>query len=313
MGLHSIRWRIHTVAYASWPHQSELRAKPGSRAVSDCSPRAARAPSGSSRSPRSSASPRAASTTTSPTVRRCSTLCSTPGRSASSMRPSRPSSGAAATRGPGCASCSPWLRKEDGSSRSPARPHTLRWLGVRRRRPGPAYPRPGARRRDPPPVALTSSRAALDGGRRAGDDGGVDDLQVSGRLVIPASELTERFSRSSGPGGQGVNTADSRVELRWDISTSRAIGDTIRERLLENLAGRLSDGVLTVAAQEHRTQLDNRRAARDRLAALVRGAAAPPPPARRATRPTRGSQTRRLDAKRRRSEVKRGRGRAAFD
>ncbi|KQQ42840.1 alternative ribosome rescue aminoacyl-tRNA hydrolase ArfB [Nocardioides sp. Leaf307] len=134
-----------------------------------------------------------------------------------------------------------------------------------------------------------------------------DDLPLTRTLVIPGSELAERFSRSSGPGGQGVNTADSRVELSYDVAASSLPAAT-RARVLAALAGRLVDGVLTVAASEHRTQLANRRAARERLADLVRRAAAPPPPPRRATRPTRGSKERRLSAKKRRGDVKRGRG-----
>ncbi|MEQ4522426.1 alternative ribosome rescue aminoacyl-tRNA hydrolase ArfB [Nocardioides kribbensis] len=134
-----------------------------------------------------------------------------------------------------------------------------------------------------------------------------DDLPLTRTLVIPGSELAERFSRSSGPGGQGVNTADSRVELSYDVAASSLPAAT-RARVLEALAGRLVDGVLTVAASEHRTQLANRRAAHERLADLVRQAAAPPPPPRRATRPTRGSKERRLSAKKRRGDVKRGRG-----
>ena len=136
---------------------------------------------------------------------------------------------------------------------------------------------------------------------------GVDDLPVSRSLVIPAAELSERFSRSSGPGGQGVNTADSRVELSWDVSRSAVLTPTIRTRLLANLSGRLVDGVLTVACQEHRTQLANRRTARDRLVSLVTQASAPPPRPRRPTRPTRGSKERRLAEKKRRAETKRGR------
>lgn len=126
-------------------------------------------------------------------------------------------------------------------------------------------------------------------------------------LVIPAAELVERFSRSSGPGGQGVNTADSRVELGVDVARSAAVPEHLRARILQRLAGRLADGVLTVAASEHRTQLANRRAARERLAALLREAAAAPPAVRRPTRPTRGSQRRRVEGKKRRGEVKRGR------
>ena len=103
-----------------------------------------------------------------------------------------------------------------------------------------------------------------------------------------------------------MNTTDSRVELVWDAAGS-ALPDHVRRRVLDQLAGRLVDGVLTVAASEHRTQLANRKAARERLAMLVRRAAGPPPAKRRATKPTRGSQRRRLDAKKRRGQVKRGR------
>jgi ribosome-associated protein len=134
-----------------------------------------------------------------------------------------------------------------------------------------------------------------------------ENLVVSGALVIPAAELRERFSRSSGPGGQGVNTADSRVELSFDVAASPSIPDTIRPRLLQRLDHRLIDGVVTIAASEFRAQLANRQAARERLAALLRSAAEPPPPARRATRPSRGAKERRLSEKRRRGETKRGR------
>ena len=138
---------------------------------------------------------------------------------------------------------------------------------------------------------------------------GFAGLVVSSRVVVPEAELEERFSRSSGPGGQGVNTADSRVELTFDLAASSSIPEPMRARMLQRLDGRLVDGRITVSASEHRTQLANRRAARDRLTEILREAAAPPPAPRRATRPTRGSQERRLQAKRSRSELKRGRGR----
>jgi ribosome-associated protein len=134
-----------------------------------------------------------------------------------------------------------------------------------------------------------------------------DDLVVTSRFVIPDGELSERFSRSSGPGGQGVNTADSRVELSYDVAGSPSVPDHLRPRLLERLAGRLVGGVLTIAASEHRTQLANRRAARERLAQVLREAAAPPPARRRPTKPTRGSKERRLAGKKQRGEIKRGR------
>nr|WP_301332190.1 alternative ribosome rescue aminoacyl-tRNA hydrolase ArfB [Petropleomorpha daqingensis] len=117
-----------------------------------------------------------------------------------------------------------------------------------------------------------------------------------------------RFSRSSGPGGQGVNTADSRVELSVSID-ALGLSDAQRQRLTERLGNRLVDGVLTIAASEHRQQLRNRQAARDRLAAVLRTALAPPPPARRRTKPTRGSQERRIQAKKQRGELKRSRRR----
>jgi ribosome-associated protein len=128
-------------------------------------------------------------------------------------------------------------------------------------------------------------------------------------LVIPASELVERFSRASGPGGQGVNTTDSRVELVFEPGTSTALTDTQRERAVRGLGSRLVGGRLTVVASEHRSQLRNRAAARERLGDLLREALAPPAPVRRATKPTSGSQQRRLDGKKRRSDVKSGRGR----
>lgn len=147
--------------------------------------------------------------------------------------------------------------------------------------------------------------------QRPGDTDPVpDDLPVTRTLVIPGAELAERFSRSGGPGGQGVNTADSRVELSFDVAGSAVLaagGSHLRDRVVAALAGRLVDGVLTIAASEFRTQLANRRAARQRLAALLRQAAAPPPAARRPTRPTRGSRERRLADKKLRSDVKRGR------
>ncbi|GAA2160816.1 ribosome-associated protein [Humibacillus xanthopallidus] len=128
-------------------------------------------------------------------------------------------------------------------------------------------------------------------------------------LVIPASELIERFSRSSGPGGQGVNTTDSRVELLFEPATSASLDDVQRERLSRALADRLVAGRISVVASEHRSQLRNRSAARARLSELLRTALAPPPAARRATKPTKGSQRRRLENKKRRSDLKSGRGR----
>lgn len=128
-------------------------------------------------------------------------------------------------------------------------------------------------------------------------------------VVVPGAELSEQFSRASGPGGQGVNTTDSRVQLSLDVGTTSALTDRQRDRVLARLAARLVGTVLTIDAAEHRSQRRNRAAARERMAQLLREALAPPPPPRRPTRRTRGSQRRRLDAKRRRSTLKRQRGR----
>jgi ribosome-associated protein len=130
-------------------------------------------------------------------------------------------------------------------------------------------------------------------------------LRVTSRVVIPEAELDWRFSRSSGPGGQGVNTTDSRVELSYDVAQSSALGPTLKTRALERLVGRLVDGVLTVRASEHRSQLRNREAAEDRLALVLRDALALPPRPRRPTRPTRSATEARIAQKKRRSDVKR--------
>ena len=133
------------------------------------------------------------------------------------------------------------------------------------------------------------------------------DLPVTGSLVVPAAALSWRFSRSSGPGGQGVNTADSRVELSVAVLELPGLSETQLQRLTERLGTRLVDGVLTLAASEHRQQLRNRQAARERLAAVLRAALAPPPRARRRTKPTRGSQERRIEAKKQRGQLKKQR------
>jgi ribosome-associated protein len=134
-----------------------------------------------------------------------------------------------------------------------------------------------------------------------------DDLRVNSWLVIPASELRMRFSRSSGPGGQSVNTTDSRVELSFDIAGSPSLPEREKNRALARLRARLADGVITVAAETERSQLMNREAARARLASLLREAVAPPPPPRVPTKPTKGARERRLADKRRRAQTKRGR------
>ena len=133
----------------------------------------------------------------------------------------------------------------------------------------------------------------------------VGPLRVTRSIVVPEGDLRWRFSRSSGPGGQSVNTADSRVELSVDVTTTTALGPIQRSRAMERLAGRLVDGVITVTASEHRSQLRNREAALERLAALLADAVAPPPPRRRRTKPSRAAVERRLAAKRRRALTKR--------
>ena len=132
-------------------------------------------------------------------------------------------------------------------------------------------------------------------------------------LVIPAAELHERFSRSSGPGGQSVNTADSRVELSFDVERSPALPEWARARAAERLAGRLAGGVLTIAASEQRSQLANRQAARARMTAMLRAAVAPPQRQRVPTKPGRRANERRLEAKRNRGAIKRARGNKGRD
>lgn len=132
-----------------------------------------------------------------------------------------------------------------------------------------------------------------------------EELAVRGAVSIPETELRWRFSRSSGPGGQGVNTADSRVELLFDVTASSAFDEHQRARVLRRLSHRLVDGVLTVVASEHRSQLRNREAARTRLAAALRDALVPDPPPRCPTRPSRAARERRLREKQRRAATKR--------
>ncbi len=127
-------------------------------------------------------------------------------------------------------------------------------------------------------------------------------------LRVPAAELTEQFSRASGPGGQGVNTTDSRVQLSLDLGTTTALDEIQRERIIQRLGARLVGTVLTITASEHRSQRQNRLAAKERMAELLRAAVAPAA-TRRQTRPTKGSQRRRLEGKRRRSDTKAGRKR----
>jgi len=136
----------------------------------------------------------------------------------------------------------------------------------------------------------------------APDQASPDGIRA-GVVVVPESELRWRFSRSSGPGGQGVNTTDSRVELVWDLATSPSLPEPVRLRAIKQLAGRLIDGTIVIAASEYRSQLRNRAAARARLTSLL-AAAIQPPMHRRRTRPTRASVRRRVDGKKRTSQTK---------
>jgi ribosome-associated protein len=124
-------------------------------------------------------------------------------------------------------------------------------------------------------------------------------------IKIPPDELTWRFSRSPGPGGQSVNATDSQAELSFDVMGSAALPPVLKQRALTVLAGRLSDGVVSVTASEYKSQLRNREAAAARLSAILTDATAPPPTPRRPTKPTRSSVERRLAEKQRRSRLKR--------
>lgn len=134
-------------------------------------------------------------------------------------------------------------------------------------------------------------------------------IPISGSVAIPETELRWRFSRSSGPGGQHVNTSATAAELSFDVASSPSLPETLRDRALQRLAHRLVDGVVTIRAEEYRSQLRNREAARERLAVLLREATAPPPRRRRPTKPSKGMIERRLENKKRRSDLKAGRRR----
>ena len=131
------------------------------------------------------------------------------------------------------------------------------------------------------------------------------DLRIRGSVVVPEAELAWRFSRSSGPGGQGVNTTDSRVELSLDVATTSALSPYLRERALANLGDRLVDGVLTVSAAEQRSQWQNRLSAERKLADALGAAIAPPPRPRVPTKPSASARRRRVEDKKHRGKIKR--------
>lgn len=132
-----------------------------------------------------------------------------------------------------------------------------------------------------------------------------DDLVIRSGVVIPAAELTWKFSRSSGPGGQSVNTTDSRVSLSFDVAGTISLDRHLKARALGRLSSRLVDGVITVHAEGERSQHQNRLAAQERLAKILRSAIAPPPPKRRPTKPSRRAKERRIAGKKQRGETKR--------
>lgn len=138
-------------------------------------------------------------------------------------------------------------------------------------------------------------------------------LRITEDFVIERSALTWRFSRASGPGGQGVNTTDSRVELSWNLEESEALSERLKNRARGRLGGRLHNGTITVVASEQRSQRQNRQAALRRFTRLLASAVAAPPKRRRPSRPSRSAVERRLAAKRRRGHVKGKRKRPTLD
>ncbi len=133
------------------------------------------------------------------------------------------------------------------------------------------------------------------------------NLTINSHLIIPSKELQWRFSRASGPGGQGVNTTDSRVELVFNLKNSSAIGPFRKQRLLENLDTQLINGYIRIVAAEERSQHQNRQLALDKLAALIRQGLRQPPKTRKMTKPSNASQKKRLKSKKQRGAVKKRR------
>ena len=136
-------------------------------------------------------------------------------------------------------------------------------------------------------------------------DGPHDGLVVGGGIVIPRHELVWRFSRSGGPGGQSVNTSDSRVQLVFDVGASPSIPEPMRARAVRRLGDRLREGRLTITASEQRSQLRNREAAERRLVEVLGASVAPPAKSRRPTKPSKASVDRRIQAKKGRGLTKR--------
>ncbi len=135
-----------------------------------------------------------------------------------------------------------------------------------------------------------------------------EPLPITPSLVIPAADISYAFSRSSGPGGQHVNTTDSRVQLRFDLQGTAALGEPVKQRIRQNHGSRLTrDGALLLSCGRHREQPRNLAEVRQRLVQLIRDCLQAPRP-RRPTRPSQGARRRRLENKRRRSQLKRSRG-----